>query len=92
MNKISRSKKFIASNPSFRVLTAARPPKLQHGQRTIIFDCLSAVYPNCISLTEMVKVCCHNPRRPYPTKTEKNMSRSILHHLNLMESVKQCSN
>ena len=89
-NRISRSQTFIDTNPTFRLMTAARPANLPRGQRTIVFECLSAVHPRCLSLDEMVEDCTRNRRYLHTTKAERNIHRSILYHLNLMDAVERC--
>jgi hypothetical protein len=85
MRRFPITDRFIESKPQFKLRGPGRPPNLSEGQRTIIFDCLAAVEPRCISLDALADDCV---KRGY--KTKHPIRRSILYHLNRMEAVQLC--
>lgn len=92
VSRFSRSQKFIESKPQFRLSSAGRPANLSGGQRSIVFDCLASVYPRRISLDDIVRDCMKHRNYRDTLKTEGNIHKSILYHLNRIEAVEQCSN
>jgi hypothetical protein len=86
--RFSQSRSSIASNPRFALIRSSRP-KLQRGQMTVVFECLEASYPGGLTLEELVQAC--QKQRYYLTFRNPNtdIRKSILYHLNRLESVKQ---
>ena len=85
MRRFPITDKFINSKPQFKLSGPGRPPTLQRGQQTIVFECLLSVEPGCIALDTMAENCL---TRGYQTKHP--ICRSILYHLNRMEAVERC--
>ena len=85
-----RTQSFIDSRPKFRLNRPGRPSKLPSGQRTIVFECLEAAQQKCLTLDSMVEDCLKRGYRER-LKTETNVHRSILYHLNRIDAVERCS-
>jgi hypothetical protein len=76
---LSRSEAFIESNPRF-ALTRASRPTIQRGQMTIVYEALEP-FPSIHSLDDIVDYC-RKHKYESTFKSETNIPRSILYHLN----------
>jgi len=76
---LSQSRTFIASNPRF-ALTRASRPRIQRGQMTIVYQCLEP-YPSVHSLEDLVRSC-HDRNYASTFKSETDIRKSLLYHLN----------
>jgi hypothetical protein len=73
----------------FKLKTKITPPAAP--QRTIILQCLADAYPNALTLQQLVNQCeDRGYRRTF--KSETDISKSILWHVDRLSEVEQCSN
>ena len=84
----SQSRSSIASNPRFGLVRLSRP-KLQSGQMTIIYERLEASHPNGLTLEELVHECRKQRYELTFRNPNTDIRKSILYHLNRLESVRQ---
>jgi len=85
--QFSLSQSFIASNPRFALSKASRSDK-QRGQRSIILDYLEEVHPAGLSLEQLVVKCGQRYRNTFKNR-KTDIRKSILYHLNRIETVRQ---
>ena len=79
---------YIRNNHRFALKTAGRPT-LQRGQMTIVFDCLEDSYPSGLTLEQMVLACKQRKYEETFSNPATDIRKSILYHLNRLESVEQ---
>jgi len=92
VSEFSSSQRFIDSKPRFKLTRPAVPPDLRGGQMTIVFECLLAVYPACLTLDELVKSCEKRGYRARFRNPKTDIHKSMLYHLNRIDAAQQCSN
>jgi hypothetical protein len=78
-----KTKEYIASNPRFRLKTAAWP-KLQEGQMEIIYRCLQP-FGSVHFIEDLVRDCISRNYKATLKNANTDIPRSVLHHLNVLE-------
>jgi hypothetical protein len=88
MGKYPVTRTFIELNPRFRITRQSYPPNIQTGQMTFICDALIDSFPYAIELTTLAVKCNKNDQyvQRYRNK-QTNIYKSILYHLNRIDSV-----